>query len=128
MALDDDQVELISDISVAISVFSCIGSAFIVFCYLYFKHLRTFAFKLVFILSCNDFFNQVGDFLLPSSKELDRMESGEMDVTGLCYVQAYTESFFELSSVLWTTAIAAHLYMSVFRRMSLKQVEATFIW
>lgn len=46
----------------------------------------------------------------------------------LCCVQAISESFFELASVLWTTAIAMFLYMSVFQRKTAQQVEATFKW
>lgn len=44
-------------------------------------------------------------------------------VTPECYVQAIGNSIFELSSVLWTTAIAATLYMFVLKRMPADQVE-----
>ena len=147
------------------SVLSVIGSSFIIVSYLYYTHLRKFAFKLVFILSVNDFFNQIGDFLLPSPGNLKEQEltsacggvrcgvcvcgggidGGDMPAwavqrmctshvvvwrfesgvfrwfadkpSDLCLAQAYMESFFELSSVLWTTAIAATLYMTVFLRI-----------
>ena len=43
-----------------------------------------------------------------------------------CVVQAVTESFFELSSVLWTTSIAFTLYMMFFKRKTIKEVEGYF--
>lgn len=45
--LTEDQIDVISWLSGIVSGFSIVGSSFIVFCYLRFKHLRKFAFKLV---------------------------------------------------------------------------------
>ena len=44
----------VENVSFVISTFSCVGSLFIISCYLYYKDLRKFAFKLVFILSFMD--------------------------------------------------------------------------
>jgi len=74
----------------------------------------------------NDFMNQIGDFVLPPASVL----TNAADPTGgtLCQVQSWLESFFELSSPMWTTAIAATLYMSVIMRRSGEQVESSFPW
>lgn len=45
--LTEDQIDVISWLSGIVSGFSIVGSSFIVFCYLRFKHLRKFAFTLV---------------------------------------------------------------------------------
>jgi uncharacterized membrane protein YtjA (UPF0391 family) len=80
----------------------------------------------VFILSLNDLLNQVGDFLLPSAAVLADASNPSGDT--LCQVQSWMESFFELSSPMWTTAIAATLYMSVIMRRSGEQIESSFRW
>ncbi len=72
----------------------------------------------------NDFLNQIGDFLLPSSEVLADVS----DPSGgpLCQAQSWMESFFEISSPMWTTAIAATLYMSVIQRRSSDAIEGSF--
>lgn len=52
------------------------------------------------------------------------MAAGARPVSGLCYTQAIGDSFFELSSVLWTSAIAETLYVSVVWRLRPEQVAA----
>ncbi|XP_039125622.1 G-protein coupled receptor 1 [Dioscorea cayenensis subsp. rotundata] len=80
---------------------SLAGSAFIVLCYLLFRDLRKFSFKLVFFLALSDmfcsFFSIVGD---PST-------------TFFCYVQDYSAHFFCVASFLWTTTIAFTLHRTV---------------
>jgi hypothetical protein len=44
-------------------------------------------------------------------------------ITPACLAQAIGSSFFELSSVLWTTAIATTLYLFVWQRMAAEEVE-----
>lgn len=83
------------------SSLSLLGSGFIVLCYLLFKELRKFSFKLVFYLALSDllcsFFSIVGD---PSN--------------GLfCYTQGYSTHFFCVASFLWTTTIAFTLHRTV---------------
>ncbi|XP_020571342.1 G-protein coupled receptor 1 isoform X1 [Phalaenopsis equestris] len=80
---------------------SLAGSAFIVLCYILFKELRKFSFKLVFFLALSDmlcsFFSLVGE---PSN--------------GLfCYAQDYSAHFFCIASFLWTTTIAFTLHRTV---------------
>jgi hypothetical protein len=80
----------------------------------------------VFILSINDFFNQVGDLLTPAPEVL----LNPNDPTGgtLCQIQSWSESFFELSSPMWTTAIATTLFMSVILRWPGDAIERSFKW
>lgn len=77
------------------------------------------------MLSVNDFLNQVGDFLQPTSTDVLAARTGD-DPSALCVVQAWTESFFELASVLWTTSIAFSLYMSVFKRKSQTELDTHY--
>ena len=48
--------------------------------------------------------------------------------SALCVAQAAIETFASLSSVLWTTAIAATLYMSVFLRLTADEVKSSVKW
>ena len=121
--LSDSDVEITTNIALVISMLSLMGSIFIIICYIAFKHLRKFAFTLVMILSVTDVLNQTMDFLQPTAAELDYMESSNT-VSTECYVQAIGNSIFELASVLWTTAIAATLYMFIFLRMTSDAVES----
>jgi hypothetical protein len=99
-----------------VSGFSAAGSLFILICYARYTHLRKFAFTLVAILSFTDLLNQLTEFVQPGPAELDAIvASGVLSPT--CYFQALTDTFFELSSVLWTSAIAFSLYLVVFLRI-----------
>ena len=121
--LTDDQLRAVQAASSAISVMSFLGSSFIVACYLRFVALRKFSFLLVAVLSATDIGSQVFSVLVsPSASDLDAMNAGGA-VTPVCLAQAIGSSFFELSSVLWTTAIAATLYLFVWRRMAAEDVE-----
>ncbi|KAJ6812728.1 G-protein coupled receptor 1 [Iris pallida] len=77
------------------------GSTFIVLCYLFFRELRKFSFKLVFFLALSDmfcsFFIIIGD---PSNGFF-------------CYAQDYSTHFFCVASFLWTTTIAFTLHRTV---------------
>ncbi|KAF3336225.1 G-protein coupled receptor 1 [Carex littledalei] len=77
------------------------GSAFIVLCYILFKELHKFSFKLVFFLALSDmlcsFFSIVGD---PSNEFF-------------CHVHDYSAQFFCVASFLWTTTIAFTLHRTV---------------
>lgn len=94
---------------------SFVGSSFIVLCYVLFKELRKFSFKLVFYLALSDmmcsFFSMVGD---PSKGFF-------------CYTQGYTTHFFCVASFLWTTTIAFTLHRTVVRhKTDVEDLEAMF--
>uniref|UniRef100_A0A803LXS9 G-protein coupled receptors family 2 profile 2 domain-containing protein n=1 Tax=Chenopodium quinoa TaxID=63459 RepID=A0A803LXS9_CHEQI len=102
------------------STLSLIGSSFIVLCYILFKDLRKFSFKLVFYLALSDmlcsFFNIIGD---PS--------------TGFfCYAQGYSTHFFCVASFLWTTTIAFTLHRTVVQHKTdvedLEPVFHLYVW
>ena len=84
--LSQDEVSALAGISMFFSALSLLGSGFIIACYLRFRELRMFTFKLVFMLSVNDFINQVGDFLQPSAAEVLTARTAD-NVDALCMVQ-----------------------------------------
>lgn len=97
------------------SSLSLLGSGFIVLCYLCFKELRKFSFKLVFFLVLSDmfysFFSIVGD---PTKGFF-------------CYAQAYSTHFFCVASFLWTTTIAFTLHRTVVRhKTDVEDMEPIF--
>lgn len=81
----------------------------------------------VAILSFNDLLNQLADFLLPDTKDLDSPEAFR-NPTDLCVAQGALDTFAELSSVMWTTAIAFTLYMSVFKRMTADELKSKMVF
>ena len=92
---------------------STAGCCFVCMVYLYFRDIRSFAFKLVFYMSLADIFHAVG-FFLPSTN------------TVWCEIQATITSYFSLSSVLWTAAIAFTLYQAVINKRG--DVEKFELW
>ncbi|XP_077236375.1 G-protein coupled receptor 1-like [Tasmannia lanceolata] len=94
---------ILTAVNAGASTLSLGGSAFIVLCYLLFKELRKFSFKLIFFLALSDmfcsFFNIIGD---PSKGFF-------------CYAQGYSTHFFCVASFLWTTTIAFTLHRTVVR-------------
>ncbi|KAB1219864.1 G-protein coupled receptor 1 [Morella rubra] len=97
------------------SSLSFVGSGFIVLCYVLFKELRKFSFKLVFYLALSDmlcsFFSMIGD---PSKGFF-------------CYAQGYSTHFFCVASFLWTTTIAFTLHRTVVKhKTDVEDMEAMF--
>ncbi|XP_027183507.1 G-protein coupled receptor 1 isoform X2 [Coffea eugenioides] len=106
---------ILTAVNTGASTFSFIGSGFIVLCYLLFKELRKFSFKLVFFLALSDmlcsFFSIIGD---PSKGFF-------------CYAQGYTTHFFCVASFLWTTTIAFTLHRTVVRhKTDVEDLEPMF--
>ncbi|PIN23990.1 hypothetical protein CDL12_03293 [Handroanthus impetiginosus] len=106
---------ILTAINTSASSFSLVGSGFIVLCYLLFKELRKFSFKLVFFLALSDmfcsFFSIIGD---PSKGYF-------------CYAQGYTTHFFCVASFLWTTTIAFTLHRTVVRhKTDVEDLEPMF--
>eukprot|EP00249_Psilotum_nudum_P023414 c28863_g2_i1 orf=473-1414(+) len=113
--LTNQQTQTLTNINVCASALSFTGSGFIVLCYLLFKELRKFSFRLVFYLSLSDmlcsFFNLLGN---PGKGFL-------------CYVQGYTTQFFSVASFLWTTTIAFTLHRTVVRhKTDVEELESIF--
>lgn len=119
-SLTVSQLSAISGLSAFSSVLSLCGSTFVICCYLAFPRLRKLSFSLVFLLAVSDWWNQIFDLISPSADELALMEANPNIVTTTCMAQAVGDNFFELSSVLFTTAIAWTLHQTVMYR---KQIE-----
>ncbi|KAG6423415.1 hypothetical protein SASPL_113811 [Salvia splendens] len=106
---------ILTAINSGASSLSLVGSGFIVLCYLLFKELRKFSFKLVFFLALSDmfcsFFSIIGD---PSKGYF-------------CYAQGYATHFFCVASFLWTTTIAFTLHRTVVRhKTDVEDLEPMF--
>ncbi|CAL5206240.1 unnamed protein product [Lathyrus oleraceus] len=106
---------ILTAVNVGASSLSLVGSTFIVLCYLLFKELRKFSFKLVFYLALADmlcsFFSIIGD---PSK-------------SFFCYAQGYSSHFFCVASFLWTTTIAFTLHRTVVKhKTDVEDLEAMF--
>ncbi|KAM7507409.1 hypothetical protein LguiA_017862 [Lonicera macranthoides] len=106
---------ILTAVNIGASTLSFAGSGFIVLCYLLFKELRKFSFKLVFYLALSDmlcsFFSIVGD---PSKGFF-------------CYAQGYSTHFFCVASFLWTTTIAFTLHRTVVRhKTDVEDLEPMF--
>eukprot|EP00271_Cylindrocystis_brebissonii_P006505 TRINITY_DN19282_c0_g1_i1.p1 TRINITY_DN19282_c0_g1~~TRINITY_DN19282_c0_g1_i1.p1 ORF type:complete len:328 (-),score=66.66 TRINITY_DN19282_c0_g1_i1:751-1734(-) len=95
------QTRALTGINVVCSTLSFLGSFFIVLCFLTFKDLRKFSFKLVFYLSLADMLCSLFNIL------------GDPGEGILCYVQGYATQFFWVASFLWTTTIAFTLHRTV---------------
>ncbi|RYR55420.1 hypothetical protein Ahy_A06g030638 isoform C [Arachis hypogaea] len=109
------QRNILAGVNAGASSLSFVGSGFIVLCYLLFKELRKFSFKLVFYLALSDmlcsFFSIVGD---PSKGFF-------------CSAQGYSTHFFCVASFLWTTTIAFTLHRTVVKhKTDVEEFEAMF--
>ncbi|CAM8952831.1 unnamed protein product [Rhodiola kirilowii] len=107
--------QILTSVNAAASSLSLVGSGFIVLCYVLFKELRKFSFKLVFYLALSDmfcsFFAIVGD---PSKGFF-------------CSAQGYSTHFFCVASFLWTTTIAFTLHRTVVRhKTDVEDLESMF--
>lgn len=98
--MDQSEMDAIQAVAVATSVFSIIGCLFIIVCYLKFTELRSFAFNLVFYMSCSDLFASIAKSL----------GNGAQTNSSTCVFQGVFMSFFELVSVLWAASIAFTLH------------------
>ncbi|CAN6682479.1 unnamed protein product [Malus baccata var. baccata] len=107
--------EVLTAVNDGAASLSFVGSGFIVLCYVLFKEVRKFSFKLVFYLALSDmlwsFFSMVGD---PSRGFF-------------CYLHGYSTHFFYVASFLWTTTIAFTLHRTVVRhKTDVEDMEAMF--
>ncbi|XP_052107339.1 G-protein coupled receptor 1 isoform X3 [Arachis duranensis] len=115
VSLTAHQRNILAGVNAGASSLSFVGSGFIVLCYLLFKELRKFSFKLVFYLALSDmlcsFFSIVGD---PSKGFF-------------CSAQGYSTHFFCVASFLWTTTIAFTLHRTVVKhKTDVEEFEAMF--
>eukprot|EP00457_Paulinella_chromatophora_P007114 gb/GEZN01007134.1/.p1 GENE.gb/GEZN01007134.1/~~gb/GEZN01007134.1/.p1 ORF type:complete len:388 (+),score=69.85 gb/GEZN01007134.1/:128-1291(+) len=107
-----DQTAVLEKINVVLSVFSFLGSVFILFCFWKLKDVRSFVFQLVFWVALSDTFYSVGNFLGDAGGNQDTHVGAS---NALCTVQAVLISFFGLASMLWSASIAFTLHMAFLR-------------
>ncbi|RLM91467.1 hypothetical protein C2845_PM08G13860 [Panicum miliaceum] len=98
-ALRDRQI--LDAVGTGAAALSLVGSSFIVLCYLLFRELRKFSFKLVFYLAVSDMFCSLFTILGGPSNAF------------YCFAHDYSAHFFCVSSFLWTTTIAFTLHRTV---------------
>lgn len=108
-----------------VSILSVMGSAAILLAYLRYTSLRKFSFTLVAFLSVSDLFNHLFDMVGPKAEELEAQRLGA-PISDACWVQAFGNAVFELSSILWTGAIALTLYEAVWLGWRAERIEAQF--
>uniref|UniRef100_A0A0D6R682 G-protein coupled receptors family 2 profile 2 domain-containing protein n=1 Tax=Araucaria cunninghamii TaxID=56994 RepID=A0A0D6R682_ARACU len=118
--LTAEQKHILTVVNVGASALSLAGSAFIVLCYLQFKELRKFSFKLVFYLALSDMFCSFFNILGDPAKGF------------FCYAQGYSTHFFCVASFLWTTTIAFTLHRTVVRHKTdveeLGSIFHLYVW
>lgn len=108
----ETEKDLINIVQLVSGSLSFSGSLFIVSCFIAFPSLRKFAFRLVFFLSLSDVFSSISSFF-----------GDPPTCSALCYIQGFTQQWFQVSSVLWTTAIAFTLYMSAVKGKVVDEIE-----
>lgn len=99
--------------NVVVSILSILGSIFIITCYIYLRDLRTFAFRLVFMVAVSDVFYSLGLFLGDAGGSASHLGASP----ALCTLQAILISYFQLTSLTWAVSIAFTLHMAFLREL-----------
>ena len=111
---DNKGNSIISHLSLISSIFSFIGSLFIICMFILFSELRTFAFKIIFLLSFSDLLISLSSFLITETKNINNSNA-------LCQIQSIVSNFAGLSSIFWTNVIAYIVYQTVTNPNSYKK-------
>ena len=120
-------VELSSTI---VSSLSLAGSCFIISCYFLLRLPadKRSSFRLICILSACDAMKQIFDLIPVPSTDIEAMENETLPITPACYATAIGDTFWELASVLWTSAIATRLLIAVMLSPERGDSCRTLIW
>ncbi len=112
--LTPDQISNVELATTIVNCFSLTGSIFIISCFFLLKLTpeKVSTFRLICILSACDAMKQIFDLIPVPAESIEAMEAGG-SITPACYTTAAGDTFFELASVLWTSAIAARLLIAV---------------
>lgn len=109
-ALDQDFSMTMKILFMIAAILSLLAALYIIMIYLFYPHIRNFAFKMVFYLNIADCCFSIGQLLtLGSPYFLFNVEKSEP----LCLTQAFMITWFGLSSIIWTSIIAWTLYSTV---------------
>uniref|UniRef100_A0A0E0HM86 G-protein coupled receptors family 2 profile 2 domain-containing protein n=1 Tax=Oryza nivara TaxID=4536 RepID=A0A0E0HM86_ORYNI len=93
--------DVLDAVGTSAAALSLAGSSFIVLCYLLFRELRKFSFKLVYFLAVSDMFCSLFTIMGGPSNAF------------YCFAHDYSAHFFCVASFLWTTTIAFTLHRTV---------------
>jgi len=110
--LSEYQIILLRTVIISLAIISTIGLIFVEVMYWCFKSLRSFAFELVMWLCLSEILFNIS-FFFPSYREISSPQSTGKEVTISCTLQALFNTFFDISSMLWTTIIGYTAYKSV---------------
>ncbi len=106
-------------ITIISSIFSIIGSCFIIISFAVWSDLRTTARAILVFLAIADLFTAVG-YLFASLLFLTNYKYVNNVFTPLCTFQSFITTAFPISAFLWTTNLAVYLFVSI----TLKKVKA----
>ena len=95
-------IKVVTLISATLSV---LGSAFIIFSYLFFEDLQTFQMRLIAFLSVADLFGSLS-YLFGAGHA-----PNQCDIGFSCTLTASMSQFFDLATFLWTTCIALNIFL-----------------
>lgn len=103
----DEQARVLEHINVIVSVFSFVGSTFILWAFWKLRDVRSFVFQLVRWVAFSDVGYSIGNFLGDAGGNSETHIGASQ---GLCTFQAVLISYFGLASMLWSAAIAFTLH------------------
>ncbi|RYR05947.1 hypothetical protein Ahy_B06g085768 isoform B [Arachis hypogaea] len=131
VSLTAHQRNILAGVNAGASSLSFVGSGFIVLCYLLFKELRKFSFKLVFYLALSVLSLSLDPkrCVSPPNDMLCSFFSivGDPSKGFFCSAQGYSTHFFCVASFLWTTTIAFTLHRTVVKhKTDVEEFEAMF--
>jgi len=127
--VSDNDSKLLTALNVSMAAFSFIGSTFIITCFIKFKELRSFAYRLVLWVAISDWWNAIGN-MMGDVGGYSASESGPSR-SSACRFQAILISYFELTSILWSAAIAFTLHLAFLRedtRFSAVEIDSRARW
>jgi len=119
MVFTDSELDQLTSINLASSALSFCGSLFIVVCFWRIPDLRTFAYRLVFFLSVSDICYSIGNFLGDPAPHYGADSAR-------CQIQAVILSYFELTSLYWSIAIAHVLHLTILRKETVDLAVLTY--
>jgi hypothetical protein len=110
--LTESQILILRTVIISLAIISTIGLMLVEVMYWCFKSLRSFAFELVMWLCISQIFFNIS-FFFPSYSQINTPQITVEEVTTSCALQALLGTFFDITSMLWTTIIGYTAYKSV---------------
>jgi hypothetical protein len=125
----DAQFHTLRVLTIISATFSFFGSFFIISTYAKFERLRTYAFKLVMLLSIADCIASL-HFLVGMYHDVNREWQTHHCPSIVCFITAAAYQFAQVSSFLWTACIAynIHAALSNIETESLEQYYHLVSW